>query len=349
MSKKITALIEYILCDMNLPYDKKTKYFHCSNPITAKTGGLDKSYSAQWDRKTGGIKIWNGDTINSKTYIPLNEIISFLEYQDIHKEITGISNFNSKVFYSENKVNKKKTINKTPPKEVDITESLYNECINYLRGRNLEIVKNLIEPCAIEFDGKYGKFKAPYIAMRYPNGFAKYRNIRSKSKKDRFISFGADGYKEFFTVRKNGTKKLKLIEGEFEAVCMSNYTNDDVKAMHNLNTIPNNIKHYYEEVEVLIDHGKFYEVTELTNGKNIFYNKLQAVFPNANIIIRPKLYIWFNGSWDYNGKNQREYDFNDFHKHNKLTSNIVETGQLSSSDIYNKKTLNKYEFLLDMD
>jgi len=325
MNKRVSALIEYILHDMELGYDHKVGYFHCSNPISAKNGKKDRSYSAQWNNKYGGLTVWNGDTINGKTHISFNEVVSYLGYQDKYEEIMGTKHFHINSFYSENKLKRKKVVDKNPPKEVDIDPKHYKLCEEYLQSRGLEVIAGLIEPANVEFVGKFGTFHKPYIAMRYSGGFNKYRYIHSKNKKDRFISFGGNGYESFFEMRRDGSDKVFLIEGESEAYSISKYVEDDILSMHNLNTVPSNITYEYKEVVILIDSGKFNEVSW---G---LYKKVKPCFPNARVSIRPKLIIWYDGKYDYEG--YKEYDFNDLHKEGKLTSDIVETGLLSKDDI----------------
>ena len=252
----------------------------------------------------------------------------------------NIKHFHIDTFYSSNNIDRKKVTNKEPPVEKDISKKDYDRCKKYLEERKIDIIKGLIEPTIVEFSGKYGKYKKPYIAMRYPNGFTKFRSIdKDCPKSSRFISFGADGYKEFFNIRENGTDTLFLTEGELEGLSLINYTDNDIKAMHNLNSIPNTVSlKKYKRIEVLIDYDKFYNVNlEL-------YCKIKKICnSDTEITIRPKLIICFDGKFDTN------LDYNEFLKQGTLNTCLVETGRLSEFDIPNKDMVDRFDFLLPID
>ena len=345
MEEKITLLIEFILQSLELDYTNRvnSSFIVTQNPITHHNGSTDQTHSASFNKSTGTLTCFNGDTLDGNKSVSLEKVCSYLGFQDEYKEILNKDIEDINILYRRTNTIKKVDKAKNPPKEVDLTEDELEKCNKYLSDRGVSSILGLCEPVGLEFDGKYGKFKALYIAFRYPNGFSKYRSIYNSNKKTRFLSFGGDGYKELYCVRNNGSVKAWIGEGETEMLSISQYIDEDVYAMHNLDSIPERCDlSQYDEVTVMIDNDKYDKV-----AWKLYKEIVKCCHIGAKITIRPKLNIWYSGKWDYqhvdcNGKKQ-DRDFNDLHKEGRLTKDIIETGLLSESDILGN--VEKFAFL----
>ena len=160
----------------------------------------------------------------------------------------------------------------------------------YLRKRDL-LDCDLIRP--VEVRWKAGSYINYGVAIKYGNGFQKIRLLENKK-----MRYFADGkYEEFLYVKDSeDAKELLLIEGEFEAVTISKYlsNNEDVYAMHNINSLPSDLIKLkkYDKISIRIDYDnkqKFEEVSQMLYGKLSEYN----------VEIKPKFYLE-NGKIDYN-------------------------------------------------
>lgn len=178
---------------------------------------------------------------------------------------------------------------KTKPQIVEA--STFSKLIidKYLSKRGIK-QNDKIQPVEILWKG--GAYRSNGIKIMYPNGFEKIRVLDNKTM--RYFSSGS--YDSFFEFRKNNTKTLYLVEGEFEAMTISYYITDDIFAMHNVNSLPSNIDvlKQYENIEIRIDYddGETFE----ENASNI-RRKLEEQGLLVNIL--PKL-IYRDKKIDYN-------------------------------------------------
>jgi hypothetical protein len=333
MKEKVTLLIEFILQQMKLSYknNKNKPYIGCQNPVSYVSKNEDREYSATWYKTSGNLRVFNGDTINGKNFIPFKEVCSYLGFKYEYEKIMGEEIEDINVLYRKTNTIKKVVDSKSAPKEIEIDEKNYKECSDYLKNRKIKLVEGLIEPCVLEFEGKYGKFMVNYIAFRYPNGFAKYRVISNVNKKSRFLSFGGAGYRDFYKIRNNSSDSVLLIEGEIEGWTCSYYIDSDIYGLHNLNSLPetDSLKKY-KQVICSIDYDKFDKVSW-----GLYERLVELCDKDAEIIIRPKLLIWKDEDF-------LDLDYNDLHKEGKLNKEIIETGLLSKHDI--KKDVERFDF-----
>jgi len=328
--------IEYILQKENIDYESRSKYFYIQNPISLKNGNSDNNKSAAWYKKSGNLKVFNADTINGKDFISIQELVSYMGWNLDYEKIMKLSIEELKSFYTKNNIKKKKEKPINPPIEVEISESDKKKCLKYMEDRGILGFDDICYPTSTKIFTKNGShFIKSGICFKYPNGFKKIRYL-TNDKKYRFISFGGGGYREFYTIRKDGNKKLILVEGESCGISVAKHVKVDVKCMMNLKNIPDtNSLEDYEEILVLIDHDKFYSVCQ-----GLYKNLVKICNIGCNIEIRPKLMIWldagFKAMWDY------RTDFNDLHKRGFLDEETIMTGFLSEKSIEKmKKSVDK--------
>lgn len=195
--------------------------------------------------------------------------------------------------------------------EIQIKEPLkFNQMLiaKYMKERLIPSQKN-IKGVVVDFNNDY---MLPAICFEYPNGFKKLRFIKKNSKK-RYLAYDNDGkYECLFEARVNGTKNCIIVEGEIEALSLLGVVEDDVYAMHNVNSIPKNLNQLldYSKVFVRVDFDKFKEVKDgIENSINKFIknNKL-----SIELDVKPKIIC-----------EDKEVDYNYLLKKNMLTKNMI--------------------------
>lgn len=131
------------------------------------------------------------------------------------------------------------------------------------------------------------------VCFNYPNGFKKLRFIDENSPR-RYMALSDDGdYQYFFEAKVINTKNCFVVEGEIEALTISKIIDDDVYAMHNVNSLPEYLTQLekYDKIYVRVDFDKF------ENVKESFY-RLIDTFKNK-VEIKPKI-ICYDKKIDYN-------------------------------------------------
>ena len=195
--------------------------------------------------------------------------------------------------------------------EIQIKEPLkFNQMLiaKYMKERLIPSQKNT-KGVVVDFNNDY---MLPAICFEYPNGFKKLRFIKKNSKK-RYLAYDNDGkYECLFEARVNGTKNCIIVEGEIEALSLLGIVEDDVYAMHNVNSIPKNLNQLvnYSKVFVRVDFDKFKEVKDgIENSINKFIknNKL-----SIELDVKPKIIC-----------EDKEVDYNYLLKKNMLTKNMI--------------------------
>lgn len=144
------------------------------------------------------------------------------------------------------------------------------------------------------------------VCFEYPGGFKKIRFI-SPDNKFRYMALSQDGeYDYFFEVRNNGSKKCYLVEGEIEAITISKYIDDDVYAMHNVNSLPKYLTQLnkYDKIYIKVDYDKFNEV------KKSFWRIVDEF--KTKVIISPKIIC-----------ENKKIDYNYLYQKNKLTKELI--------------------------
>ena len=331
--------IEYILQKNNIEYVKRisergSTYFHCQNPISIRNGNMDKSKSASWYSKSGKLSVYNADTINHDSIIPIHTLVSYMGWNNEFKAITNMSVGDIKTLYSKNnikvsKVEKSNTVEEKP------TKNELSICSDYIKSRGLSFQDDLVDPTVLVTNKEW---RRPAIAFRYPNGFNKYRVV-TENKKFRYMSKGQ--YKELFCAYGNFNNKCIITEGEICALSISQYINDyDIYALHNLKAVcKSEVFGFYDEILVLLDKDKFDAVKE-----SVYTNIKKLTKPNSLINIRPKVLVKFRGKYD------NDLDFNDLHVNNMLDKETILTGYLSKKHIDGKagfEDCEYYEKILD--
>lgn len=195
--------------------------------------------------------------------------------------------------------------------EIQIKEPLkFNQMLitKYMKERLIPSQKNT-KGVVVDFNNDY---MLPAICFEYPNGFKKLRFIKKNSKK-RYLAYDNDGkYECLFEARVNGTKNCIIVEGEIEALSLLGIVEDDVYAMHNVNSVPKNLNQLvnYSKVFVRVDFDKFKEVKDgIENSINKFIrnNKL-----SIELDVKPKIIC-----------EDKEVDYNYLLKKNMLTKNMI--------------------------
>jgi hypothetical protein len=166
---------------------------------------------------------------------------------------------------------KKPKIMESKTEYVECTKFENEAICKYLQKRGLKLSikennRNVLFKTIVQND----TYRKPALCFSYEDGFFKYRLIHETDKKYRFRSNGK--YQNFFIARKNNTKKLYIVEGEIEALSILDFVTDDVFAIHNTNSLPNNLSllSEYEEIVVKIDADRYEE------NKNAF-SKIRCV------------------------------------------------------------------------
>lgn len=195
--------------------------------------------------------------------------------------------------------------------EIQIKEPLkFNQMLiaKYMKERLIPSQKNT-RAVVVNFNNDY---TLPAICFEYPNGFKKLRFIKKNSKK-RYLAYDNDGkYECLFEARVNGTKNCIMVEGEIEALSLLGIVEDDVYAMHNVNSVPKNLNQLvnYSKVFVRVDFDKFKEVKDgIENSINKFIknNKL-----SIELDVKPKVIC-----------EDKEVDYNYLLKKNILTKDMI--------------------------
>lgn len=166
-----------------------------------------------------------------------------------------------------------------------------------LRGLKLAISKNVSAKTIVYFD----TYRKPCVEFVYNDDYRKYRVVFEQDKKNRFRSLGK--YTDFFYARVSNTPTdtLYIIEGEIEALTVSLYTDQDVVAIHNTNSMPVNYEALvskYNRIIVKIDKDRYHE------------NYKTFLSIHQNVIV------------DYKVEHPSN-DYNDLHKVGELSSAIV--------------------------
>ena len=192
---------------------------------------------------------------------------------------------------------------------------------------------DLIQPVEILWKG--GAYRSNGIKIMYPNGFEKIRVLDNKTM--RYFSNGS--YDAFFEFRNTKTTDtLYLVEGEFEAITMSYYIQDDVFAMHNVNSLPQDLSSLksYKNIQIRIDYdeGETYD----ENAENILRKLADNGITNAEI--HPKLIY-----------KDKKVDYNYLHQLSLLESSWIinpqETQYIESiSESTKKRTLQKQKLIV---
>lgn len=167
--------------------------------------------------------------------------------------------------------------------EREPTETELSKIINYLNNRKLNFSLKIIEPTVVITNGKYENLA---VAIRYRNGYTKYRLIDSDL---RFLSNTNNGeYCEFFIPSYfNNSSIAIVIEGELNCETISQallinkiYPKYSLYAMNNLNSLPKGSEQIrdYKDVIVIIDYDKY------NNVKDGLLNNIKK-YTNGNVII----------------------------------------------------------------
>ena len=328
-----TEFIEFILQDTDISYKKRKSdggaiYFHCQNPISIRNGNVDKSMSSAWYSRSGRLVVYNADTINHNSVIPIKMLVSYMGWNKEFKAILNMSVDEVETLYSKNNINRKKA-EKSNIIEVAPNKQEYLICKDYIKSRGLDFNDLIVEATVLVTNNEW---RRPSIAFRYPNGFNKYRVV-TDNKKFRYMSKGK--YKELFCASTDLNNKAIVLEGEFDALTIAEYISDyDIYALHNLKAVcESEVFSFYDEILVLLDKDKFDQVRQ---GVETNIKKLMKW--GADLTIRPKLIIKFKGKYN------NEVDFNDLHVNKMLSRETVLTGYLSYEFIKNKKGFEECEY-----
>ena len=131
------------------------------------------------------------------------------------------------------------------------------------------------------------------ICFNYPNGFKKIRFISEDSPR-RYMALSDEGdYQYFFEARVCKSKNCFIVEGEIEALTITNIITDDVYAMHNVNSLPEHLSQLkgYDKIYLRVDFDKFESV------KESFYRLVHEFGDKVEIM--PKI-ICYDKKIDYN-------------------------------------------------
>jgi len=201
---------------------------------------------------------------------------------------------------------KKKTIRKrSSMNEVELSEIDKTKVESYMKSRLIPTT-NISYPVELSINGV---FNSKAVCILYPNGFKKYRLLNAKRLK--YMSSGS--YQCLFDWRVNNTEALLILEGEIEAISLTNVVTCDISALHNVNSVRNNRDlSNYKQIVVLLDNDKFDEVKDKVR-------KDLEIHYDGEIILKPK-FISNDKSLDFNS-----YLINNGEKElkNYLTSNVL--------------------------
>lgn len=143
-------------------------------------------------------------------------------------------------------------------------------------------------------------YRKPTLEFVYDCGYRKFRVIFESNKRQRFRSMGK--YQDFFTVRRNNTRTLYVVEGEIEALSIAPFIEDDIVAIHNTNSLPALYKQTfinYDKVVVKIDKDRYLD------NKKVFLDK------HHNISVEYKV-------------DHPTHDYNDLLKLNQLSKEVIQ-------------------------
>jgi hypothetical protein len=170
------------------------------------------------------------------------------------------------------------------------------KCKKYMDSRKLEYSDSVYP---IMYKSSRMPYAIPSICIEYPNGFKKLRLLEGST---RYLTHTADGkYGLLYPVRQSGSKRCVLVEGEFEAIVLAKYIEDDVFALHNTNSLPSTVQiQDYDEVVVRIDYDKFNE------NKRMLEQTLKKTMPLAKVLVEPKIKL-------LTSEGKKQYDYNDLH------------------------------------
>lgn len=239
------------------------------------------------------VKKTIGESYDYKKFNKLKQVFGDLFLSE--SDIIGASEIRSP-HKNKFELKKKKKRRKSNMKEVEITQNEFQQCLEYLKSRKIEYIKDKVEPTKIEFESKNSS--KPYnilgIALRYPDDMVKYRLL---SDSFRYVSKGI--YDNFFIAQESNDKVLCYIcEGEFESLSLVESTNKTVFSMHNCNSInEGGLKQLidYERIIIFVDYDNYSKVRE---G---LLNQVKKKYPNKKVICIPKF-----------ESNDKKLDFNKY-------------------------------------
>lgn len=152
---------------------------------------------------------------------------------------------------------------------------------NYLNKRgfsklSISKMKEKIYPVTILVNDLY---RNPSVCLDYGDGYKKYRMIFALEKKFRFKTQGT--YRSFYPTRISYSDTVYLVEGEIESLSIMDFTEFDILALHNTNSLPPEMGWLkrYKNIIVKIDHDSY----EL--NRDGLYKKLRETLPMCNIIV----------------------------------------------------------------
>lgn len=324
MIKKYDAIIEFILNKMNCDFTKKTKYYICQNPISKSVGNPDKKWSAAWYRNSGELRIFNGDQINNKDILTIEEVVSYFKIREEYEEIIGSKIDFVESFFSKYDMKLCKKISKETVKiSEEVPKNMIPKIKDYMKKRKWNLSNKVVPAKSLFISEDKKEFETPGIIFLYPCGFRKFR---SATKNKFYKAIGI--YNSFYEAKvKKEIDKVILIEGEGESESIKKYVNCDVLGMHNVKSIPQNLDQLkkYKKILILLD------IDEFDKFYRIIYNTIKEFCPDAEIRIRPKLYILFNS------KIVNKIDYNDLDKNNMITKEVILKGYLHYNDFKGKK------------
>lgn len=296
------GFIEMMLSEIGLEYEAKENYYITQNPFMEDRNPSFVIYRDGW------CKSYNG-CINGKDILHISNVAKLLGFKSKYIEFVlsyehipthlfnnlkdnilngkSVDGFcyevmnsngirkndivsNEYFFKVENETfNKRKKKVKSNISELDISRKGRIACEEYIKRRRIN--SNLIEPVSVCFDGKFSKYA---IAIRYQDGFTKYRFIEGKF---RYMCKGK--FDKLLSVVVDDNDTCLVVEGEFEAISLDRLKGYDVYAMHNCNTITRacieQLKSY-ERVIFVVDYDKYYEIKD----------KLESLVDNSEVIYK---------------------------------------------------------------
>lgn len=159
----------------------------------------------------------------------------------------------------------------------------------YCAKRHIDFSDN-VYPVMVNFEDKYSE---PAVCFKYIGGFKKLRFIDSSLNR-RYMAYARDGeYDYFFEVKNLGSSKCFVVEGEIEGITISKIIDEDVYAMHNVNSLPTYLTQLkkYDKIIVKVDYDKYESVKES-------FTRLFDEY-GSKVTIEPKI-ICIDKAIDYN-------------------------------------------------
>jgi hypothetical protein len=140
------------------------------------------------------------------------------------------------------------------------------------------------------------------ICFNYNNGFKKIRVIHE----NKFRYFCSGKYEEFFEVRKNNSDECFIVEGEINSLSIQDFVSCDIFALHNINSIPENLSQIknYKKIYIKIDKDRYEET------KSLFIEKISNVLKTTEVVV------------DYVSENN-DLDYNELYSKNLLTKEMI--------------------------